>query len=61
MQDLYPIIRRKRRPLVAVDAPPVVVGSVEPVNVVASPARTAADANPAADASTPSVPQEEAD
>ena len=40
MQDLYPIIRRKRRPLVMTDAPPVDIGSVEPVNVVASLART---------------------
>lgn len=35
MQGLYPIIRRKRVPLVVADAPPVVVGNVEPVPVVA--------------------------
>ena len=31
MNELYPIIRRKRRPLVTEDAPPVVAKSVEPV------------------------------
>ena len=31
MNELLPIIRRARRPLVVVDAPPVVVGNVEPV------------------------------
>jgi len=36
MQTLYPIIRRKRRPLLVVDAPPVVVGNVEPVQAVAT-------------------------
>ena len=35
MQTLYPIIRRKRRPLHVSDVPPVVVGNVEPVNAVA--------------------------
>jgi hypothetical protein len=35
MQTLYPIIHRKRRPLVVADAPPVVVGNVEPVKAVA--------------------------
>ena len=44
MQGLYPIIRRKRRPLLPVDGPPTVVGSVEPVNaetVRAKPAKKA--------------------
>lgn len=35
MQNLFPIIRRKRRPLMVVDTPPVVAGSVEPVKVEA--------------------------
>jgi hypothetical protein len=35
MQTLYPIIRRVRRPLLVTDAPPVVVGNVEPVEAVA--------------------------
>ena len=30
MNTLYPIIRRKRRPLIVADAPPVVVGRSEP-------------------------------
>jgi hypothetical protein len=38
MNELFPIIRRKRRPLVVSAAPPVVVGSVEPLQVVARPA-----------------------
>jgi hypothetical protein len=33
--ELLPIIRRVRRPLVAVDSPPVAVGSVEPLKVEA--------------------------
>ena len=36
MTNLYPIIRRKRRPLILSDAPPVVVGNVEPGDAVAS-------------------------
>ena len=41
MNTLYPIIRRKRRPLIVADKPPVVAGSVEPVQVVAAkPAET---------------------
>jgi hypothetical protein len=36
MQTLYPIIRRKRRPLLVEDSPPVVVGNVEPVKAVAT-------------------------
>lgn len=36
MDQLFPIIRRVRRPLVVADAPPVVVGSVEPVQPVAT-------------------------
>lgn len=59
MQDLYPIIRRQRRPLVMSDAPPVVVGNVEPVNAVASPARTATEAEPVEDACTPPAPLKE--
>jgi hypothetical protein len=35
--ELLPIIRRVRRPLVAADLPPVVVGNVEPVRVEAVP------------------------
>lgn len=37
MNELLPIIRRARRPLVVVDAPPVVVGNVAPVEIVAPP------------------------
>jgi hypothetical protein len=33
MDQLYPIIRRVRRPLVVVDHPPMLAGSVEPMNV----------------------------
>ncbi|HMP82703.1 MAG TPA: hypothetical protein PKA41_08390 [Verrucomicrobiota bacterium] len=36
MNELFPIIRRKRRPLLAADAPAKVAGSVEPVRVVAT-------------------------
>ena len=36
MNELLPIIRRKRRPLIVVDAPLVVVGNVEPVQAVAT-------------------------
>ncbi len=50
MDGLLPIIRRVRRPLVAVDTPPVVAGSVEPVNAVASPAQTAQTAKAAKEA-----------
>jgi hypothetical protein len=31
MDKLYPIIRRKRRPLVVADVPPAVAASVQPV------------------------------
>lgn len=41
MNQLLPIIRRVRRPLVVVDVPPLRVGSVEPPPV--SAARGAAD------------------
>jgi hypothetical protein len=34
--ELLPIIRRVRRPLLPVDAPPVPLGYVEPVPVVAA-------------------------
>ena len=37
MNELFPIIRRARRPLVVVDAPPVVVGNVALVEVVVPP------------------------
>jgi hypothetical protein len=36
MHQLYPFIRRVRRPLIAVDAPVPVVGNVEPVKVEAN-------------------------
>ncbi len=39
MNELYPIIRRKRRPLILDDKPPVVATSVEPVKVEASVSR----------------------
>ena len=43
MQNLFPIIRRKRRPLVVTDAPPVAVGDVELVSPSATePNRTKA-------------------
>jgi len=35
MNQLYPIIRRVRRPLAVADKPPMVVGNVEPVEVKA--------------------------
>ena len=35
MNQLLPIIRRVRRPLLVVDAPPVVVGNVEPIEAKA--------------------------
>jgi hypothetical protein len=31
MNQLYPIIRRKRRPLIVADVPPVAAGPVQPV------------------------------
>ena len=40
MQDLYPIIRRKRRPLLVADAPPVAIGNVEPVKAEAEDVTT---------------------
>ena len=61
MHGLFPIIRRVRRPLVAVDVPPVVGANIEPVNAVSNPAHSATEANLAGDASTASVPQEETD
>ena len=36
MDGLFPIIRRQRRPLVAADAPPVVVGNIAPEQTVAT-------------------------
>jgi hypothetical protein len=33
MDKLYPIIRRKRRPLILADVPPVAAGPVQPVVV----------------------------
>jgi len=36
MDGLLPIIRRKRRPLVVADAPPVVVGNVATAQAVAT-------------------------
>ena len=44
MQELLPIIRRQRRPLIAADAPPVAVGNVEPVKVEAVRAKTTKEA-----------------
>ena len=35
MAGLFPIVRRKRVPLVATDTPPAVVGNAEPVPMVA--------------------------
>ena len=35
MNELLPIIRRQRRPLIAADAPPLGAGKVEPVPPVA--------------------------
>ena len=43
MNQLYPIIRRQRRPLVVNDAPPSVVGNVEPVNAGHKDAQKAQD------------------
>jgi len=36
MQTLYPFVRRVRRPLLVEDAPPVMVGNVEPVQPIAA-------------------------
>jgi len=36
MNDLFPIVRRKRRPLLEADASPAVVGNVEPPKVEAA-------------------------
>ncbi|HEU5071740.1 MAG TPA: hypothetical protein VFV96_15145 [Verrucomicrobiae bacterium] len=36
MNTLYPIIRRKRRPLFVADKPPVIAGNVEPAKAVAT-------------------------
>jgi hypothetical protein len=38
MNELYPIIRRKRRPLLEADAPPVVVANGAAVQAVMPPA-----------------------
>ena len=35
MEGLFPIIQRKRVPLVVADTPPIMVGNVEPVTPVA--------------------------
>ena len=35
MEGLFPIVRRKRVPLVVEDTPPVMIGNAEPVTVVA--------------------------
>ena len=46
MNQLQPIIRRVRRTLIVADAPPVVVGNVEPVRLGAQsgePAQPAAE------------------
>ena len=37
MNELYPIVRRKRRPLLEADASPVVVGNVAAVQTVVPP------------------------
>ncbi len=61
MQELYPIIRRKRRPLIVADAPPIVVGNVEPVKAEAGHAEIATEAKHVEDACTPPAPLEEAE
>lgn len=46
MSQLFPIIRRARRPLLVMDSPPAVAGNVEPVKVNAtdvSPANVAGE------------------
>jgi len=40
MNQLLPIIRRVRRPLIVTDAPPTVVGNVEPPKVDAESPKT---------------------
>ena len=43
MNLLFPIIRRKRQPLIVAESPPAVVGTIEPVMAIASaPAQPAA-------------------
>lgn len=39
MNQLLPIIRRQRRPLLVADTPPAMAGNVEPVKVEASAER----------------------
>ena len=36
MEGLFPIVRRKRVPLVVEDTPPAVIGNVEPAQAVAA-------------------------
>jgi hypothetical protein len=36
MNELFPIVRRKRRPLLVQDVPPMAVGNVEPPKVEAT-------------------------
>ena len=61
MQGLYPIIRRKRVPLLPVDVPPAAAANVESVNAEAVRAKAAMEAKGVEGASTPPLPQEETD
>ena len=61
MDQLYPIIRRVRRPLVVADMPPAVVGNVEPMKVdavtnVQAPATNPEAAAQSADTSDADTP-----
>jgi len=60
---MYPIIRRKRRPLILADVPPVVAGPVQPVAemppVETVPAATASEQPKTPDAETSSQHESE--
>ena len=53
MNGLYPIIRRRRVPLMVRDAPPAVAANVEPVRVEAQATDNEAQTTEPAEAGTP--------
>jgi hypothetical protein len=53
MNQLLPIIRRVRRPLLVADVPPPVVGNVEPANANAETLKTESLKEGPAEAGTP--------
>ena len=60
MQGLYPIIRRKRVPLLPVDVPPAAAANVESVNAEAVRAKAAMEAKAAQHKATALQAAEEA-